>query len=125
MRLINYEDFIRMPAGTIFAPYKPCVTVERLAIKTDEGKVLPYSWAKGEHLFNGVMPLEPWLGDTGLYNIGDREDASFEIYDGANSDYMDYKMFLVFEEADIDLMIKVLIWAKNGCVGEVEESNET
>lgn len=59
--------------------------------------------------------------ESGLWAIGDRSDASFEIYDGSSTDYMDYKMFLIFEEADIDRMIRVLEWAKNGCVGEYEE----
>ena len=28
-----------------------------------------------------------------------------------------YEMFLIFEEKDIDNMIKVLEWAKSGCPG--------
>lgn len=66
------------------------------------------------------MPLEPWLGNNcRLFNVGDREDASFEIYDGSSNDYCDYDMFLIFEDKDVDLMIRVLTWAKNGCSGEV------
>lgn len=73
-----------------------------------------YKWC-----FNGVMLLSPWLdSNCGLRNIGDRSEASFEIYDGDTNNYRDYDMFLVFEEADIDRMIKVLNWAKNGCVGD-------
>jgi hypothetical protein len=97
MKLINFEDFCRMPAGTIFAPYTPIVTEERLAIKTDPGWETPEDYPWCSHLFNGVMPLEPWIDDRcDLWKIGDQEEARFEIYDGSNADYMDYKMFLVF-----------------------------
>lgn len=119
MKLVNFEDFCRMPAGTIFAPYTPIVLEERLSIKTDPGWEVPEDYPYCAHLFNGVMPLEPWIDpDCGLWEIGDQEEARFEIYDGSNADYMDYKMLLVFEEADIDRMVSVLVWAKNGCVGE-------
>jgi hypothetical protein len=123
MRLVGFDEFCRMPAGTIFAPYKPIVLRGELEIKVDPGEEMPsdYEWLR--HDFNGVMPLTPWLDDhCGLWEIGDTEEASFEIYDGCAVDYLDHEMFLVFDEADIDRMIKVLLWAKNGCKGEVDVS---
>ena len=63
------------------------------------------------------MSLTPWFDPDSLWKIGDTQEASFEIYDGSNVDYMDHKMFLVFDEADIDRMINALTWAKNGCKG--------
>lgn len=118
MKLVGFDEFCRMPSGTIFAPYAPCVLEEELAIKVDEGYDMPPDYQYYRHSFNGVMPLSPWLGsECELFEIGDQEEASFEVYDGDTSDYMDYKMFLVFEEADIDRMINALVWAKNGCEG--------
>lgn len=56
MRIVGYNEFIRLPAGTIFAPYKPCVLEDRLAIKVDRGRdIKGFGWC-----FNGIMPLEPW-----------------------------------------------------------------
>lgn len=118
MKVVNFEDFCRMPSGTIFAPFTPCVLHEELAIKVDEGEDTPPDYPYYRHTFNGVMSLRPWFGDSFLYDIGDQEPAYFEIYDGDTNDYRDYKMFLIFEEADIDRLIKVLTWAKNGCVGD-------
>lgn len=119
MRLVDFEEFCRMPAGTIFAPYEPVVLKEYPAVKVDAGEDMPEDYPYCRHTFNGVMPLEPWIdSDTTLWSIGDQEDASFEVYDGDNCDYMNYEMFLVFEETDIDRMINVLTWAKNGCIGE-------
>lgn len=118
MRLIGFEEFCRMPAGTVFAPYEPCALREDLAIKVDAGRDMPpdYKWYR--HTFNGVMPLHPWIdGTLGPWGIGDELEASFEVYDGDTNDYCDYEMFLVFDEADIDRMINALVWAKNGCVG--------
>lgn len=121
MRIVGFDEFCSMPAGTIFAPYTPCVLEEELAVKTDTGHEMPADYHYYRHGFNGVMPLRPWLGDDcNLYSIGDQEDASFEIYDGCNADYMEYKTFLVFEDKDIERLINVLVWAKNGCVGECD-----
>ena len=123
MKIVGFDEFCRMPPGTIFAPYTPCALEEELAIKVDGGEEMPSSYPYCRHSFNGVMPLRPWLGDgCCLYGIGDREEASFETYDGSNVDYMDYKMFLVLEEADVDRLINALLWAKNGCVGECDSS---
>lgn len=119
MKLVDFETFIRLPAGTIFAPYKPCVLEDHLSIKTDTGEDNDEQNLMYPHWFNGVMPLEPWLGDYPcLFEAGDQEPATFEIYDGGNNDYIDYDLFLIFEESDIDRMIRVLQWAKGGCEGK-------
>ena len=121
MKLVNFEDLCRRPAGTIFAPYEPCIFKEGLAIKTDTGEDMPPSYPWCRHTFLGVMPLEPdfEIGtEFTLYKVGDQLPASFEIYDGSNADYNDDDIFLVFEEDDVDRLINALVWAKNGCVGE-------
>lgn len=116
MKIIDFKTFNCMPAGTIFAPYTPCVLEEGLAIKVDHGielntDIYRYGWA-----FNGVMPLEPWNLDSVFDE--DSVRASFEIYDGDSNDYCDYKQFLIFEECDIDRLIQVLLWARSGCKDE-------
>lgn len=115
MKVVDFKTFNRMPAGTIFAPYTPCVLEEGLAIKTDHGRGMAYP-PYGNWMFNGVMSLEPWNLDS----VFDDESvkAAFEIYDGDSNDYRDYKQFLIFEERDIDRLIQVLLWAKGGCKDE-------
>lgn len=115
MKIVDYETFIRMPSGTIFAPYTPCALIGRLSIKIDEGH-----FNNNVHTFNGVMELTPWLGDNcTLFKIGDEMGASFEIYDGDNNDYSDYEMFVVFDWNDVDKLIQVLEWAKGGCKKDI------
>ena len=112
MRLVDFETFNRLPAGTIFAPYTPTVLKEGLAIKVDHGREFKNcGW-----LFNGVMPLEPWNLDSVFDN--EQIKATFEIYDGCTNDYCDYKQFLIFDECDIDRLIQVLLWAKGDCKDE-------
>ena len=116
MKIVDFETFNRIPAGTIFAPYTPCVLEEKLAIKTDHGREFdPDIYCHGWQ-FNGVMPLEPWNLDS----VFDEESvkATFEIYDGDTNDYLGYNQFLIFEEEDIDRLIQVLLWAKGGCKDE-------
>lgn len=115
MKLVDFKTFNRMPAGTIFAPYTPCVLEDRLAIKVDHGWKMAYP-PYGNWMFNGVMPLEPWNLDS-MFDDGSVK-AVFEIYDGDTNDYYDYKQFLIFEECDIDRLIQVLLWAKGGCKDE-------
>ena len=108
MKIVDFESFIRIPAGTIFAPYKPCALQEGLAIKTDTG-----SQVGEKYCFNGVLSLSPWIDvNSKLCQIGDEEEASFEIYDGNNSDYIEYEMFLIFDEVDVQNLINVLQVAK-------------
>ena len=116
MKIVDFKTFNQMPAGTIFAPYKPCVLEERLAIKVDHGRELDPNVYRHAWTFNGVMPLEPWNLDS----VFDEKSvkAAFEIYDGDTNDYYDYKQFLIFEENDIDRLIQVLQWAKGGCKDE-------
>ena len=54
-----------------------------------------------------------------------KEKAKFEVYDGDSNDYLDCEMFLIFDEEDIDSMIKVLKWAKNGCKEKMNEVFQT
>jgi hypothetical protein len=118
MRIVDYETFIRMPAGTIFAPYTPCVTEDRLEIKVDGGEA--YTNYKGESVwsFNGTMPLEPSYEH--VYGYG---QFNFELYtyDGSSVDYLDYRMFLVLEPDDVKQLIKALYWALDGCPGELDD----
>lgn len=116
MKIVDFKTFNRMPAGTIFAPYTPCVLEDRLAIKVDHGRKFDPDIYRHGWSFNGVMPLEPWninsfYGDESI-------KATFEIYDGDTNDYLGYEQFLIFEECDIDRLIQVLLWAKGGCKDE-------
>lgn len=116
MKIVDFETFNRMPAGTIFAPYTPCVLEDKLAIKVDHGREFDPMYFRFDWMFNGVMPLEPWNINSFFGDESVR--ATFEIYDGATNDYHDYNQFLIFEDDDIDRMIQVLLWAKGGCKDE-------
>ena len=118
MKLVNYDEFIRMPAGTIFAPYARGELKEELSIKTSHGRTYQGKW-----VFCGIMPLTPWNIDEVLF--GDESvRASFEAYDGDEIDCADYDKFLVLEDFDIERLISVLQWAKNGCPEEHESFDE-
>lgn len=119
MKIVDFGTFVRLPAGTVFAPYKPFVLEEPLAIKVDKECDLYTPTGEDMHVFNGVMSLEPWIDGMccSLFEPGDHESASFEIYDGDNNDYREYTMFLILEKEDVKRLIKVLQWANRGCVG--------
>lgn len=119
MKIVDYETFIRMPAGTIFAPWKPCVMVNEPEIKVDHGCELLIRFSeyiKNIWYFNGTCQIVPKPVEGEGFGFGEVE-SEFYYYDGDSNEAQDYDMFLIFEEKDIDNMIKVLEWAKNGCPG--------
>lgn len=118
MKIVDYETFIRMPAGTIFAPWEPCVFKDRFEVKVDGGEAYTNWEGKTAWCFNGTMPLEPWNTED-MYE-GYEGDAEFEVYDGDQNDAASHKWFCVLEDRDIDKLINVLSWAKLGCIGEFE-----
>lgn len=120
MKIVDHETFIRMPAGTIFAPWKPCVMGAEPEIKIDHGRETLI--VLGGHLkkiwsFCGTCPIVPQPVKGEGFDFGEVE-SEFWYYDGDSNDAREYEMFLIFEEKDIDNMIKVLQWAKDGCPGE-------
>lgn len=107
MKIVSFDEFIKMPSGTVFAPWKPSTFCGEVEIKVDAGEECNgtyFGWS-----FNGVCPILPIF-----------DNFEHAVYDGATVDYMDYKQFAVFEESDIDNIIKVLQWAKNGCNGNCD-----
>lgn len=119
MKVVDFDTFVRLPSGTIFAPYTPCCLLGEMEIKVDGGHPYKSSPCSEGYAFNGTMALSPWLGDASgcLLIPGDTPPASFEIYDGCDVDYRDYKLFLIFEDADVERLIRVLEWARSGCEG--------
>ena len=120
MKIVDYETFIRMPAGTIFAPWVPCVMKNEPEIKVDHGcEMLIESCGHTKKIwsFNGTCPIVPQPIEGEGFDFGEVK-SEFFYYDGDFNDASEFKMFLIFEEKDIDNMIKVLQWAKDGCPGD-------
>lgn len=111
MKIVDYNEFIRLPAGTVFCPYEPCFFHSPLQIKTDTGHEY-----NGQHIFNGAMPLEPWFIDqdnlpteTGTYK------TEMAIWDDSSVDFEKNGLFAVLEKHEIEELIKSLKWAMDGC----------
>ena len=115
MKIVTYEEFVRMPAGTIFAPFKPNVFEDEFKIKVDGGKEMSLPLAPNTKVwvYNGTMPLRPWLGDD-FFTYGEN-DVELEIYDGDQNDVRDYDMIAVLEPHDVKELINALYWALDGC----------
>lgn len=129
MKIVDFGTFVRLPAGTVFAPFRPANN-KPFEIKVDEGCDLYTPSGEDVHVFNGVVSLEPWIETEycSLFESYYHESASFKIRDCDNNYYKEYKLFLILEKEDVQRLIKVLQWANRGCVGknpgeiELEES---
>lgn len=113
MKIVNYQEFIRLPAGSVFCPYEPCIFHSPFQIKTDTGH--EYS---GHHIFNGAMPLEPWFVDqNNLPTEAGTYKTEMAIWDDSSVDFEKDGLFAVLEKNEIEELINVLKWALNGCKG--------
>ena len=123
MNIVDREKFLRMPAGTIFAEYKPCVFIGGFQIKTDTGHMVENPMF-GEPFwsFLGSMPLEPYFkdfdGGEGPFECGNYP-VEWCVYDDSSADYFETDMIAIFEPHEVLHLIEVLKWALNGCTGEV------
>ena len=125
MKIVDYDTFVRMPAGTIFAPWSPYVMEELPEIKIDPGKEYTINFGRSiekRWMFNGTCPIVPYVVQDEGFDYGPVH-SEFFYYDGDSNDAMGYTMFLIFEKDDIENMIKVLQWAKDGCPG-TDDPNE-
>lgn len=106
MLIVNYKDFVKMPAGTVYATYSPCILGE-LHIKTDEGHARADGW-----YFNGAMPLLPYVE---AFQTGEPHENNIAIYDTDSTDYDETDFFAIFQPRDIERMIAQLRWALDDC----------
>lgn len=124
MNIVDRETFLRMPAGTIFAEYKPCVFIGGFQIKTDTGHMVENPmFGKPFWSFLGSMPLEPYFkgfdGGGGPFTFGSYP-VEWCVYDDSSADYFETDMIAIFEPHEVTQLIEVLKWALNGCAGEVK-----
>ena len=126
MKIVDYDTFVRMPKGTIFAPWTPRVMLADPEIKIDPGREwLVYDQNGKKKMtwgYNGTCQIIPHVVMDDGFDYGPVK-TDFFFHDGDSNDTAEYKMFLIFEEEDIDNMIKVLEWAKKGCPG-TDDPNE-
>ena len=91
MLIVKREEFVRMPAGTVFAPWRPNCFMGIFEIKVDTGRLYPNFVGPGQN------------------------DVDFQVYDGDQNDVADYDYIAVLERKDIENLISKLQWALNGC----------
>ena len=109
MKIVNYEEFIRLPAGSIFCPYEPCIFHNPLQIKTDTG------WQSGTtYLFNGTISLEPSFSDQEnlAFDVG-RYEVNFPVSDTSSIDFDKNGLFAILEKNEIEELINILQSALN------------
>lgn len=105
MKIVNLEEFVALPPGTLYHEYEPCVTGP-LCVKYD-------TLSRNEWVVQTVGEIK----SSGSHDLFDRlremEDAgaSFPIeFDGAsrNGMFPNKGLFLVYETADVRSLIEHL-----------------
>lgn len=117
MVIVNFHDFIRMPAGTVYAPYEPCVFGD-FAIKTDTGYEVIGCDGKRYWDFLGSMPLYPSFTDDDLAFDKGTYETDMCVYDTTGCDFEEEELFAVLEPHEVKRLINALHWALKGCPGD-------
>ena len=89
MRIVDYETFIRMPSGTIFAPWTPCTTLEEPEIKVDHGWEYTDDSGNARWMFDGTCVVMPRPVECDGFAFGECE-SEFFYYDGDSTDASEY-----------------------------------
>lgn len=119
MKIIDFDEMVELPVGSVFCKYEPCVLDARWLIKTGETHT---SLFNGQRLFIGVMELEPWALNMDDMPSGKGTFATEMTIADARSFDIGKKgdLFAVLEDYEIIEMIRALIWALKRCEGDFE-----
>ena len=123
MRIINKEQFLKEPDGTVFVTYNPNVLDDNIMVKTG------YYKRDGKVGFNGVTYLCPCIeygtdcGYNDIPNNFTNYHADFSTIDTSDIDFDDNTLFAVFTKNEVRKVISILTWAL--CNGDARlEVNE-
>ena len=121
MKIINYDEMVELPVGSVFCKYEHCCLDQKWMIKAGETQTSHFN---GERLFSGVMYLEPWAVNMDDMPFGKGtfttemttvDTRSFDI--GKKGD-----LFAVLEDYEIIGMIGALLWALKKCKNDFKET---
>ena len=120
MRKVSKEEFIRMPAGTLYSiPREASNYNPGLMIKMDTGETyVDYYEGKTLWSFLGTMPLAPdvpfdeqtnciekWLDD---YQLNEYIKPEWSVGDDSPCDFDEDDTIIVYDKEEIKFMIKLL-----------------
>ena len=107
MRIIDKEEMLKMPNGTVFMEYIPDMLTGTVRIKTG------YYERIGKPLWNGELNIEPSF----VHDIDDKNYCytQWSTVDRAAHDYDEKQLFVVFSKTEILQMISCLQWALTEC----------
>lgn len=122
MKLVDFETLKKLPSGTIFAEYADFYVNSPLAIKVNEGKDFYRQYSDTTYSpvwLHGFIYL-CLFGESikNLFEIGDKQALSFKMCEEEHYSKDKFQKYLILDEDDIDRVIDIFTWAKNGCVGE-------
>lgn len=117
MRILNKTQFAKMPAGTVYCQFEPCVMIGGLYVKND------YYIYDNKPNFNGVINICPYFDtDNNGYNDIPSETTFYKTEcfstDTSLCDFEDTDLFAVFSKEEVRRMIDVFTYALCDCQGK-------
>ena len=110
MKIVTRDEMCKLPNGTVFAPYEPCVIGE-IRVKTGY-----YVW-DGRETWNGELHITPSFD---MESDATDRITHFMVDDGSEADYYPDELFAVFDSNEIGQMIDIFTWAKSGCETDID-----
>ena len=107
MKILTFPEFVKLPSGTLFMDYKPCV-LGAISIKDD-------TLESGRDFWRQDITTNLDAFDSGemfrLFDDSQHNGSSFDLdveIAGRNAMYDDKQLFAVYEQKDLDQLIKAL-----------------
>lgn len=106
MKIVNLETFLKIPIGTVYSKYSPCV-FEGLMIKRENSGIIDFFYVDlignidSNHTGDFLFKCEE------AERKGNSLKLDFEIM-VRDAMYEKYQLFAVYEKEDIDNLIKAL-----------------
>lgn len=111
MKIINKEQFAKLPNGTVYCLYIPEELDECLQVKTGVFK------SNDEYMLNGVTYICPDTYESYNNKPSMETEYTTQIFntDTTLSDYDDEQLFAIFTKKEISMMIDALTCALSIC----------
>lgn len=106
MKLVNYNEFIKMPTGTVFCEFEPCIRGE-LKVKGDSIEDFDYIEMELRGEFKSDKDQDPFIDGCDRLVKGENLRADFDTF-GRDGLFDKTRQYIVYDKQDVKELITFL-----------------
>lgn len=106
MRVVQYNEFIKLPSGTVFCEWEPCIRRE-LKVKGESIDNIDYIEMELRGDFKSEVCLDPYLEACDRLEKGEEVRAEFDSF-GRDGLYDHNRKYVVYDKQDIEDLLNYI-----------------